>query len=127
MENKFYIPFETAKLLKDKGFPQENEWFYVDNGKGITVSLDGEHCTDKDGISRPTYFEVIDWFDQKRINILINKKAGKFVFNIHVSAEGYNDRKDINWYDFYYKGTNKKYNTRIEAINAAIKKAITIL
>lgn len=27
MENKFYIPFETAKLLKDKGFPQENEWF----------------------------------------------------------------------------------------------------
>ncbi len=63
MDRKYYIPYATAKLLKEKGYPQEYEWFYCDDGKGITPSWDGSHCNCSDGVARPTYFEVIDWLD----------------------------------------------------------------
>lgn len=65
MDRKYFVSYEIAKLLKEKGYPQEHEWFYCDNGKGITPSWDGSHCDCSDGVARPTYFEVIDWLDME--------------------------------------------------------------
>lgn len=34
MNEKFYVPFETAKLLKEKGYPQsDSDMYYTHNGE----------------------------------------------------------------------------------------------
>ena len=113
MDRKYYIPYETAKQIKEKGFPQEHEWFYCDDGKGITPSWDGSHCDCSDGIACPTYHEVIDWLEGKGIRIY---------------AEYCND-----WVGFIDAVETKEtkatgiYTTREEAPNEAIIYALKLM
>ena len=113
MDRKYYIPYETAKQIKEKGFPQEHEWFYCDDGKGITPSWDGSHCDCSDGIACPTYHEVIDWLEGRKVRIYAEYCNG--------------------WYGFIDNGkareveTTTMYPTREEALNDGILKALEML
>ena len=114
MDRKYYIPYETAKQIKEKGFPQEHEWFYCDDGKGITPSWDGSHCDCSDGIACPTYHEVIDWLEGRKVRIYAEYCNGW-------------------WYGFIDNSETMeieatvRYQTREEALNDGILKALEML
>ncbi len=114
MNRKFFVQFETAKLLKEKGYPQENQWFYVDGGNGITVSYDGVHCESKDSVATPTYHEVVDWLGEKGITIVLDCWFDCKKWSSLIKGRG----KSI---DISYQGT------REEALNAAILKALEMI
>ena len=86
MNNKFFVPFETAKMLKRKGYPQKLATKYYDTFSGGEISL----ITDRECVScvveenvrhplfkrlselyiaAPTYHEVVDWLYEKKICI----------------------------------------------------------
>lgn len=60
MDAKFYVPYETARLLREKGYPQSTDTWYVETCRGVRVF---QKMTNKDYeyIARPTYHEVLDW------------------------------------------------------------------
>lgn len=126
MEEKYFVPFETAKQLKEKGYDEENDYVYADFGAGIGLNYadfelyvfknrnsditaeDSEKCT------APTYHEVIDWLEGKGITIVLDcwfdcKKWSCMV------------RMDGNIVDIPYQ------DTREEALNVAILKALEML
>ena len=117
MDRKYYIPYETAKQIKEKGFPQEHEWFYCDDGKGITPSWDGSHCDCSDGIACPTYHEVLDWLENKDIIIESTKRW--------VRGNSYAWFSDVH----QYNGPIETFidETREGAINEAIVYALGLM
>ena len=62
MDSKYFVPFETAKQLKEKGYPQG--WELED------------YC------AAPTYHEVVDWLEGKGIVIGTGKARGKWYCSI---------------------------------------------
>ena len=62
MDSKFFVPFETAKQLKEKGYPQ-----------GLALE---DYC------AAPTYHEVVDWLEGKGIVIGTGKARGKWYCSI---------------------------------------------
>ena len=124
MKEKFFLSYETAKALKEKGYPQETDYYWMLRGDeephGITLhdKLDYE---DEDGgvvatfISAPTFHEVIDWLESKGIRVFAHYYLdnGKWVYVIE---------------DFKRLQDNAGfYNTREEALNAAILKALKLI
>lgn len=73
MDAKFFVPFDTAKLLKQKGYNEQCTFYY---GDGI-IRTERQLYTNKElsdntpnwlfneCISAPTYHEVVDWFEEK--------------------------------------------------------------
>lgn len=124
MDRKYFVSYETAKLLKEKGFPQEHEWFYCDDGKGITPSWDGCHCFRSDAVARPTYHEVINWLEGKGICIDVRmgwcQKTKRWLwcgYNVYVvKDEDYETSQLIDW-----------CLIREDALNAGILKALELL
>jgi len=69
------VPYETAKTLKEKGCPQDTDYYWMVRGKeephGVTLhdKLDYE---DDWGVGfatfipAPTYHEAVDWLEGKR-------------------------------------------------------------
>ena len=61
MNAKFFVPFETAKILKEKGYPQDfahNDALYtLPNGKFYwTLDVDiARRCSEGEPILTPTY------------------------------------------------------------------------
>lgn len=129
MNSKYFVPFETAKALKEKGYPQKwSDWYYYENiDKTFTLVsnqevpqglLNGrqsefnfEYIT-----AAPTYHEVVDWLEGKK----------KFIF-----AE-YRGYATYDWVAFI-RDENEKvvylsaFPTREEALNAAILKALEMI
>lgn len=68
MKSKFLVPFETAQLLKEKGYNSLCDCYYEPDKElylGILVSnMDYEDCGN---CSAPTYHEVVDWLEGERI------------------------------------------------------------
>ena len=122
MKGKFCVPYETAQALKAKGYPQDTDYYWMLRGKeephGITLhdKLDYED----DGvvatfISAPTFHEVIDWLESKGIRVFAHYYLdnGKWVYVIE---------------DFKRLQDNAGFfNTREEALNAAILKALELI
>lgn len=117
MNTKFYVPFETAKMLKAQGYPQSgSDMYYNPNGELKTqVELIAGYKEDypimiKYYIAAPAYCEVLDWLVQKKIYIDVDCKA------------------KAKWYcywegDFVIDATGQ-YFVREQAINAAIVKIL---
>ena len=131
MKSKFFVPFETAKLLKEKGYPQlGTEHYYNINGDIVVFSDDYEGYTEdiimrieQDFFAALTYHEVLDWLDGK---------------GIYVSAFlciGETDKEDtykIWWKSFidippYEEQSSAVCSTREEALNNGIIKALKML
>lgn len=121
MNKKFFVPFETAKALKEKGYPNNTEMLY-DNETGELISS-AAYANPKYWIgdkymyliAAPTYHEVADWLWKK----------GKFIFAEYRAYE--ND-----WAGFIgeINGEMKyltEFPTREEALNAGILAALEML
>lgn len=121
MTNKFFVPYETAKLLKENGYNEECTFYWGDGIIRIGHQLHtNKELTDNtpnwlynECISAMTYHEVLDWLEGK---------------GIHIYAEYCND-----WVGFIDAGETKEteatgiYPTREQALNAAILKALEML
>lgn len=112
MKSKFLVPFETAQLLKEKGYNSLCDCYYEPDKElylGRLVSnMDYEDCGN---CSAPTYHEVLSWLEGKGICVFTN------------------------YYDMWagFIRTGKKINdvnifhTREEALNAGILAALEML
>ena len=125
MKSKFHVPFETAKALKEKGYPNNTEMLY-DNETGELISS-AAYANPKYWIgdkymyliAAPTYHEVVDWLEGKGIYITcyapILKPVWRYailVFNSNTNDWG------------LCRGI---YPTREEALNEGILKALEML
>ncbi len=118
MDSKFFVPFETAKLLKEKEYPQEIDTIHFD-GRIAHRILSTEQMAILCIVAAPTYHEVVDWLEGKGIIIE--------AFNVYrletsriewkgVVTDVENDCRHGGW------GL-----TREEALNAAILKALEMI
>lgn len=136
MKSKFFVPFETAKLLKKKGYPQEwSDWYYHENIdktfmlvsnqevpqgllNGRQSEFNFEYIT-----AAPTYHEVLDWLEENGIYITT-------LWNIGETDK--EDTYEILWKCFvditlHEEQVTSVYHTREEAINEGILKALEML
>lgn len=115
MKSKFLVPFETAKALKEKGYNSLCDCYYEPDKElylGILVSnMDYEDCGN---CSAPTYHEVVDWLEGRKVRIYAEYCNGW-------------------WYGFIDNSETMeieatvRYQTREEAINDGILKALEML
>lgn len=115
MNSKYFVPFETAKLLKEKGYPQITDYVFF-LGKIVLNCTNDEKCMELSGIiAAPTYHEVVDWLEGKGIRVFAHYYIdnGKWVYVIE---------------DFKRLQDNAGFfHTREEALNAAILKALELI
>ena len=121
MNTKFYVPFETAKMLKAQGYPQSgSDMYYNPNGELRTqVELIAGYKEDypimiKYYYVAPAYCEVLDWLVESKeicidIEVLLN---GKWVCSLW-------DKKSE-----FTIGETLEYPAREQAINAAIVRVL---
>ena len=136
MDNKFYVSLEAARLLKEKGYNEEVELFY--NTLGELEEVNGMFCCDVadntqmakyDYLSAPTKAEAIDWLESKGIvvelryeNDELQKDDSEWEYYIYqYDNEGRLDETVSSW------GMGMFYDTRLEAEEAAIIKALELL
>jgi len=128
MKEKFYVPFNTAQMLKANGYNEECERFYDHSGMLTPRPIvnNNKHLDhiyhDMKMYSAPTYHEVLDWLESK--DILIDCTCG---FDYHTEEE---------WYRCFVIERKKRFDgdfismiapTREEALNAAILKALELI
>lgn len=134
MNSKFFVPFETAKALKEKGYPQfDNDRrimygddYYYDKdgviancGYGLQ-SIYGEDFkgAENDYVLAPTYHEVLDWLEGRGKRVLVDyftyEDGGVWLSLIAGSYGNYATKAG-------------EFKTREEALNAAILKALELI
>ncbi len=117
MDAKFFVPYETAKLLKEKGFPQEIDKIFFD-GRIVTRNIGIKHMDTLNIVAAPTYHEVLDWLESKEIYVSVS-----IDLNFHKREMEYNG------YITSYAGewSSEEFTSREEALNAAILKALELI
>lgn len=134
MDNKFFVPFETAKLLKEKGYNEKISYAYNKERRIVRAGVIDCNNTDWDNlrkvlssypprldyIAAPTYHEVVDWLEGKGIYVTLDWVSLKYVETLQGTIEetfgweGDVKRLHIDW------RVTDDYPTREQAINAAI-------
>lgn len=126
--DKWYVRFETAWLLKAKGFNEYCEWGYIDTGgvmalKGSMIGMNNKamysnFCT------APLQSEVLRWLDTKSIFISVSP-----VFEFNEDREDYLELQGFSYYISYYPngildltdvGDCNVYPTREDALENGI-------
>ena len=126
MDNKFYVSYKAARLLKEKWYDEDARNFYDEEGLLLEVEgfynfeyLNNEEL-DNNHYSAPTKAEVIDWLESKELVIeatsLIN--GNKWRFSLYKRGSFYIDSLIDDRLDF---------PTRLQAEEAAIIKALELL
>lgn len=118
MKSKFLVPFETAKALKEKGYNSLCDYYYEPDKQlyfgVIRVSNDKLDYKDCGNCSAPTYHEVVDWLEGRKVRIYAEYCNGW-------------------WYGFIDNSETMeveatvRYQTREEALNVSILKALEML
>jgi hypothetical protein len=123
MDSKFYVSYEAARLLKEKGYDRECIAYYHDNCREVDYSFCGERNSTWEGrcVSAPTKAEAIDWLESKGIIIELSATYDlcHWVFSIY--TKGGEDILTNTDFDF------ESSLTRLEAEEAAIIKALELL
>ena len=130
MNRKFFVPFETAKMLKKAGYPQAgSDMYYNPNGELFTrAELEAGYEEEYQIMityyyATPAYCEVLDWLEWKGIYVSAFLSIG----------ETYNeDIYKILWKSFidvpnHEEQSSGVYSTREEALNNGIIKALKML
>ena len=112
MDSKFYVPYETARLLREKGYPQSTDTWYVEQAEGVRTYK--KPITIYESIARPTYHEVLDWLFDKEVSIWARSNYGKIDW-FSVVAVGDDEHFPSGW-----------FKTREDALNAAILEALKL-
>lgn len=129
MDSKFFVPLETAKQLKEKGYPQEfADWYYHESADKLAFVhnryVPERVVTGKPTelgiwyIAAPTYHEVIDWLREQYGLIVC---VGFSVARCWTWSVG--RLRDILTLGAY----GEKESTREEALNAAILRALEMI
>lgn len=73
MKDKYFVPYETAKALKEIGYPQTDGFIYdeEEDGKLRTWVRTTSNKIPK-FVTAPTYHEVIDWLKTQSKSIHIS-------------------------------------------------------
>ena len=115
-----YVSFETAKLLKEKGFCENCRTGYVpDTGtfiNGIPIGNDSIHVVN---IPAPTQALAMKWLMENHnlfIQPLAGVTGGKWWYDFDIIPV---NGRDIKW--DYYMEMSGEYGSPEEAIEAAIK------
>ena len=126
MNAKFFVPFETAQLLKEKGYPQESDYMYC-AGERHWRHLTLYQMNKINAVAAPTYHEVVDWLEGKGIYVTLDWVSLKYVETLQGTIEetfgweGDVKRLHVDW------RVTDDYPTREQAINAAILIALEML
>lgn len=121
MDEKFFVPFETALLLKKKGYNGICDYYYTPDKQlhlGVTrVSNDTLDYENNGTVSAPAYHEVLDWLENKDIIIESAKRW--------VRGNSYAWFSDVH----QYNGSIETFidETREGAINEAIVYALGLM
>lgn len=132
MNKKFYVSYEAARLLKEKGYNNYSIVYDCSVEGNILLNqkpIYGEWAGDKDVYPCPTKAEAIDWLESKGIvvelryeNDELQKDDSEWEYYIYqYDNEGRLDETVSSW------GMGMFYDTRLEAEEAAIIKALELL
>ena len=131
MNSKFFVSLEAARLLKEKGYDEKVEYMYDDSIltsiRVLTNSQIDRYYRNMYGT--PTKAEAIDWLESKGIvvelaydNDELQKDDSEWVYYIYqYDNDGLLDETVSSW------GMGEIYDTRLEAEEAAIIKALELL
>lgn len=121
MNKKFYVPFETAQMLDQKGYQQDGcDMYYNNFGELIGMEkLVEDYKRDyttmvQYNCAAPAYCEVLDWLAKKEIYIDVDRTTERVVkipmWHCYI------------WDKYLLKGAmiTGSYSSREQAINAAI-------
>ena len=114
MDNRFYVSLEAARLLKEKGYNEECTHVIWDDGdisEKYNLNQDIEYMCQ---FSCPTKAEAIDWLESKGMCIVVVRRT---------------INNEVGWRYVIYGQTEiiSGFNTRLEAEEAAIIKALKLL
>ena len=122
MDSKFYVSYEVARLLKEKGYDRECIAYYQnDEFHPYSVNLYQLSINDKNAApsymnqySAPTKAEAIDWLESKGMCIVVVRRT---------------INNEVGWRYVIYNQTEiiSGFSTRLEAEEAAIIKALELL
>lgn len=121
MDNKFYVSYEAARLLKEKGYNEECDTTIDDDGE----LFDEKYLLNQDlpvwRCSCPTKAEAIDWLESKGIiiELSVTHDLCHWVFSIYMKG----GEEILTNTDFDFES----FPTRLEAEEVAIIKALELL
>ena len=120
MESKFYVSLEAARLLKEKGYNEVTKaaWCGIFGEMKIAPQIGGYRNSDySDDIklySAPTKSEAIDWLESKGVIVEIQYYQESSTWSYAI-------------YCICYMSSDEEFQTRLEAEEAAIIKALELL
>jgi hypothetical protein len=131
MNSKFYISYDAARLLKEKGYDEKCTFAYTDtsNGSDINGRIVFNSNDYPVGIYPcPTKAEAIDWLESKGIIVELSYDDRPHKDFLHWEYFVYVNDKD-GWLEAVVCSweENNYYKTRLEAEEAAIIKALELL
>lgn len=111
MKPKFYVPFETAKMLRKAGYPQSGSDMYYDLSGNLTPDNGFLPINDDVCPAAPAYCEVLDWLVSQRVAV--------------ITTNANDTMRGLRWYcDILLSDGDtirtEEYVTREESINSAI-------
>lgn len=120
MDSKFYVSFDAARLLKEKGYNVHCTHLYKSRNELRTTSLvyDMDLMSNEElhtnHYAAPSKAEVIDWLESKGMCIVVIRRT---IDN------------EVGWRYVIYNQTEiiSGFSTRLEAEEAAIIKALELL
>lgn len=128
MDSKFYVSYEAARLLKEKGYNEECKYIIYDDGEMFDYQYLKNQDLPKWKYSCPTKSEAIDWLESKGIIVELSYDDQAHMDNARWNYFIYTHDNDgcvealvCSWYE------NDFYPTRLEAEDAAIIKALELL
>ena len=112
MDSKFYVSYEAARLLKEKGYSRECDYHIEEVIYGNMTKEQAEKLETK--FPCPTKAEAIDWLESKGMCIVVIRRT---IDN------------EVGWRYVIYNETEiiSGFSTRLEAEEAAIIKACELL
>ena len=128
MDAKFLVPYETARMLREKGYTAETDYYYDNQTREVKpvhqlregYKVDFLHMLTTYYTPAPTYHEVLDWMEEK----------GYYIFP-HFDDTFENGENA--WYsyirinDLQHDKFTDYHPTREDALNAAIAEALKLL
>lgn len=127
MDSKFYVSPKAARLLREKGYKEYCNYYYLDDNEQIYYNR-GAIKNDEikwtlDIYTAPSKAEAIDWLESKghRIIIIYDWIECKWYFKIINGSPTIMNITELEVSDSVF------YKTRLEAEDAAIIKALELL
>ena len=124
MDNKFYVSYEAARLLKEKGYNEEC-YAAIDEDNDI---FEGEYRMNQDlpewKWSAPTKSEAIDWLESKGIVVMLYMYSILYEDYTIKGCWGY---RILQGDELLFTDNSSNTPTRLEAEEAAIIKACELL